>query len=201
MESFVTFLNATNLFSLVVQVKYHMNVIYSLRDRHTHTPTLWTKAISRNQACLKSFYCLLNNNIFWLLCSYVCTWCRAFNQILANNVCNIKIFLDILSKVFEKFINKPLHGDSVQITISTAGPPQFFPPQNGTGLLQFLVFFLTQETEQFPTDQFDHPPSTIQLITTNIMYVHAHTRAHTRIHTHTHTHTHTCAHTLQYSNI
>ena len=47
------------LVQLVVQVKYHVNVIYSLgvgTYTHTHTrthaniPTSWTKAISRNQA-------------------------------------------------------------------------------------------------------------------------------------------------------
>ena len=38
------------LVQLVVQVQYHMNVIYSPRGRHTHIPTSQTKAISRNQA-------------------------------------------------------------------------------------------------------------------------------------------------------
>ena len=42
------------LVQLVVQVEYHMNVIYSLGGRHTHAhaniPTSRTKAISRNQA-------------------------------------------------------------------------------------------------------------------------------------------------------
>ena len=44
--------------------------------------------------------------------------------------------------------------------ISTAGPLHFFPPQDGAGLLQNLVFSFTQEAVQFPTNQSDHPPST-----------------------------------------
>ena len=46
--------------------------------------------------------------------------------------------------------------------VSTARPLQFFPPQDGSGLLQLLVLSLTQDTEQFPTNQFDHPPSTVK---------------------------------------
>ena len=54
-------------------------------------------------------------------------------------------------------------GVSLQFTVSTAEPLQFIPPHDGTGLLQFLVFSLTQETKQFPADQCDHPPLTSQL--------------------------------------
>ena len=41
------------LVQLVVQVKYHVNVIYSLSGEHTHTSILilQTKTTSRNQAC------------------------------------------------------------------------------------------------------------------------------------------------------
>jgi len=56
--------------------------------------------------------------------------------------------------------SRPSQGNSLHFTTSTAGPLQSFPPQDGTGLLQLLVLFLTQATEQFPTDQFDQPPST-----------------------------------------
>ena len=48
---------------------------------------------------------------------------------------------------------------SLQFIDSTAGPLQFFPPQDGAGLLQLLVF-LMQEAEQFSTNHSDHPPST-----------------------------------------
>ena len=34
---------------MVVQVKYHVNVIYSLGGGDTYTPMLQTKEISRNQ--------------------------------------------------------------------------------------------------------------------------------------------------------
>ena len=44
---------------------------------------------------------------------------------------------------------------------------QFFPPHNGTGLLQFLIFSLIQEAEQIPTDHSDHPPLTSQLCKQN----------------------------------
>ena len=40
------------LVQLIVQVQYHMNVIYSLGGKHTHILTSRTKAISRNQAQL-----------------------------------------------------------------------------------------------------------------------------------------------------
>ena len=56
---------------------------------------------------------------------------------------------------------KPLQGNSSHVTVSTAGPLQLFPPQDGTGSVQLLVLSLTQETEQLPIDQSDHPPSTI----------------------------------------
>ena len=51
--------------------------------------------------------------------------------------------------------NSPLH-----CTISTAEPLQFFPPQDGAGVSQFLILFLMQEAEQFPTNHSDHPPLT-----------------------------------------
>ena len=54
-----------------------------------------------------------------------------------------------------------MQGYSLQFVFSKAGPPQFFPPQDGEGLLHFLVLSLTQYCEQFPTDQSDHPPSTV----------------------------------------
>ena len=56
---------------------------------------------------------------------------------------------------------KPLQGNSSHVTVSTAGPLQLLPPQDGSGLLQLLVISLKQETEQFSTNQSDHPPSTI----------------------------------------
>ena len=46
--------------------------------------------------------------------------------------------------------------------ISTAEPLQFFPPQDGVGVSQFLILSLTQEDVQFPTNHSDHPPSTTQ---------------------------------------
>ena len=55
-----------------------------------------------------------------------------------------------------------VQGYSLHFIVSRAGPLQFFPPQDGEGLLHFLVFSLTQDCEQFPTDQSDHPPSTVQ---------------------------------------
>ena len=55
-----------------------------------------------------------------------------------------------------------LQGYSLHSIISRVGPLQFLPPQDGEGLLQFLVLSLTQDCEQFPTDQSDHPPSTTQ---------------------------------------
>ena len=64
-------------------------------------------------------------------------------------------------------IHKPIHGIVLQSAVSIVLPMQLFPPQDGVGLLQLLVFFLTPPShnfEQFPTDQFDQPPSTRQLI-------------------------------------
>ena len=58
--------------------------------------------------------------------------------------------------------SKPSQGSSLHFMVSTAGPLQFFPPQDGSGLLQLLVLSLTQDTEQFPTNQSDHPPSTVK---------------------------------------
>ena len=58
-----------------------------------------------------------------------------------------------------------MHGIVLQSTVSIVLPTQLFPPQDGVGLLQLLVFFLTPPShnfEQFPTDQFDQPPLTIQ---------------------------------------
>ena len=55
----------------------------------------------------------------------------------------------------------PLQGNSSHVTVSTAGPLQLFPPQDGTGSVQLLVLSLTPDTEQFPTNQSDHPPSTM----------------------------------------
>ena len=57
---------------------------------------------------------------------------------------------------------KPSQGHSSHFRTSIDGPLQFFPPQDGAGLLQYLVFSLTHKSEQLPTTQFDHPPSTIQ---------------------------------------
>lgn len=57
---------------------------------------------------------------------------------------------------------RPSQGNSLHSTFSTAEPLQFFPPQDGAGLLQFLIFSLKHEAKQFPTSQSDHPPSTIQ---------------------------------------
>ena len=56
--------------------------------------------------------------------------------------------------------NRPSQGYSLHLITSTAGPLQFFPPQDGAGLLHDLVFSLKQEVEQFPINQSDHPPST-----------------------------------------
>ena len=58
--------------------------------------------------------------------------------------------------------SKPSQGNSLHFIVSTAGPLQFFPPQDGSGLLQLLVLSLTQDTEQFPSNQSDHPPSTVK---------------------------------------
>ena len=70
--------------------------------------------------------------------------------------------------------SKPVQGNSLHFLVSTAGPLQFFPPQDGSGLLQLLVLSLTQDTEQFPSNQSDHPPSTmkpnnIKCMTTTIL--------------------------------
>ena len=48
-------------------------------------------------------------------------------------------------------------------TVSSDSPMQLLPPQDGAGLLQVLIFvvFLPHNFEQFPSDQFDQPPSTI----------------------------------------
>ena len=54
-----------------------------------------------------------------------------------------------------------MQGYSLHFIISRAEPLQFFPPQDVEGLLHFLVLSLTQDCEQFPTDQSDHPPSTV----------------------------------------
>ena len=73
----------------------------------------------------------------------------------------------LLDKQFEsticiKLLNcTPSQGNSLHVTVSSAGPPQLFPPQDGTGLSQLLVLSLTQDSEQFPTNQSDHPPLTI----------------------------------------
>ena len=58
--------------------------------------------------------------------------------------------------------NKPSQGSSLHFMVSIDGPLHFFPPQDGSGLSQLLVLFLTQDTEQFPTNQSDHPPSTVK---------------------------------------
>ena len=57
---------------------------------------------------------------------------------------------------------RPSQGYSLHFIISTAEPLQLLPPQDGAGLVQFLVFSLTHEAEQFPINQSDHPPSTMQ---------------------------------------
>ena len=72
-----------------------------------------------------------------------------------------------ISKLFKDtfHIYKPRHGIVLQSTVSNVLPTQLFPPQDGVGLLQLLVFFLTppsHDFEHFPIDQFDQPPSTIQ---------------------------------------
>ena len=82
-----------------------------------------------------------------------------------SNFCGIlKLQLTVYSR--------PSQGGSQHFMVSTAGPLQFFPPQDGSGLLQLLVFSLTQDTEQFPSNQSDHPPSTVKpkhlLLTTQI---------------------------------
>ena len=63
------------------------------------------------------------------------------------------------------YICRPAHGIILHSTVSTVSPTQLIPPQDGAGLLQLLVLFFTPPShnfEQFPTDQFDQPPSTIQ---------------------------------------
>ena len=59
----------------------------------------------------------------------------------------------------------PIQGIVLHSTVSTVLPTQLLPPQDGTGSLQVLVFVLfppSHNFEQFLTDQFDQPPSTIQ---------------------------------------
>ena len=59
----------------------------------------------------------------------------------------------------------PLQGIVLHSTVSTVSPTQLLPPQDGAGSLQVLVFVLfppSHNFEQFPTDQFDQPPLTIQ---------------------------------------
>ena len=69
-----------------------------------------------------------------------------------------------------------MHGNALHSTVSTVSPTQSIPPQDGAGLLQLLVLFLTPTsphgTEQFPTDQFDQPPSTAQHKTMFLKYIH-----------------------------
>ena len=57
---------------------------------------------------------------------------------------------------------EPSQDNSSHFIISTAKPLQFFPPQDGAGVSQFLILSLTQEAVQFPTNHSDHPPSTTQ---------------------------------------
>ena len=57
---------------------------------------------------------------------------------------------------------KPAQDNSSHFITSTARPLQFFPPQDGVGVSQFLILSLTQDAVQFPTDHSDHPPSTTQ---------------------------------------
>ena len=55
----------------------------------------------------------------------------------------------------------------LQSIVSIASPSQSFPPQDGGGLSQLLVLFWTppsHSSEQFPTVQFDQPPSTVHYI-------------------------------------
>ena len=63
------------------------------------------------------------------------------------------------------YLYRPMHGNILHFTVSTASPTQLIPPQDGTGLLQLLVLILSPPshgTEQFPADQFDQPPSAAQ---------------------------------------
>ena len=77
------------LVQLVAQIKYHVNVIYSLGGRHkyTHMPTLWTKTISRNKV----------HAGLWL----VCTWFK--------NLCNIKLFEIIIMLMCHRIVVMELH--------------------------------------------------------------------------------------------
>ena len=62
-------------------------------------------------------------------------------------------------------ICKPVHDIVLQSNVSTVLPTHPLPPQDGIGLLQLLVFFLTPPShnfEQFLADQLDQPPSTAQ---------------------------------------
>ena len=79
---------------------------------------------------------------------------RALAMCFRQAICKVRYALNVMSC-------KPLQGNSSHVTVSTAGPLQLFPPQDGTGSVQLLVLSLTQETKQLPTDQSDHPPSTI----------------------------------------
>ena len=59
-----------------------------------------------------------------------------------------------------------MQGLSLHTVVFTVTPLQFFPPQDGAGLLHLLVWFVTplpQVLEQLPLDvQFDQPPLTTQ---------------------------------------
>ena len=57
----------------------------------------------------------------------------------------------------------PIQGIILHSMVSTDSPMQLLPPQDGAGLLQVLIFVLfppSHDFEQFPTNQFDQPPST-----------------------------------------
>ena len=59
-----------------------------------------------------------------------------------------------------------MQGCVLHSTVSTDSPMQLLPPQDGAGLLQVLVFVLFPPShgfEQFPTNQFDQPPTTTHI--------------------------------------
>ena len=69
----------------------------------------------------------------------------------------------------------PIQGIVLHSTVSSDSPMQLLPPQDGAGLLQVLVFVLfppPHNFEQFPTNQFDQPPSTMYVYTIQYKYVH-----------------------------
>ena len=78
MTCFITKATPVHRKQLVVQVQYHVNVIYSLGDRHTHMhtytdiPTLRTKAISRNHT----------SPVLYRQSNFNCKWTNSYKAVL-----------------------------------------------------------------------------------------------------------------------